>query len=178
MPNCAEATTRGTVPGSDTAPPPSQGLDTVRRTQRLLRRRALLAGLSVFFSTSPLVLVDRPWGLAGRLGEVVCLLVAAAGWSLFLQNASRLHAAGLEGPRSSLPRIAWYFATALFATSILFSVQDWTGLDLSHWIIAMVMLFWILVLWLGRRLGQLRAPFEIAEAESQLATARDPDASL
>src|SRR5689334_6710479 len=99
-----EAAMIGTVPAVGVTPPAALGLDTLKRTQRLLRRRALLAGFSVFFSTFPLAIVDRSWGLAGRLGQTACLLVAAAGWILFLRNAARLHTVGLEGPRSPHPR--------------------------------------------------------------------------
>lgn len=95
------------------------GLDTLKRTQRLLRRRALLAGFSVFFSTFPLAMVYRAWGLAGHLGQIASLLMAVAGWGLFLRNAVRLHAVGLAGPRSPHPRFAWACATIVFTTSLV-----------------------------------------------------------
>jgi hypothetical protein len=171
-----EAATIGTVPPADVTPPANLGIDALRRTQRLLRRRTLLVGFSVFFSTFPLAVVGRPWGLAGRLGETACLLVAAAGWALFLKNAARLHALGLEGPRSPHPVMAWYCATTVFATSALFCVQDWTGLDLGAWTALFLLLFWTPVYWIGRRLHQLRASPEIREVESLLTLAREPDA--
>ena len=174
----AEATVIGTVPGSDVAPPAALGLDALKRTQRLLRRRALLAGFSIFFSTLPLAMVDRPWGIAGRLGETACLLVAAAGWVLFLKNAALLHAAGLDGPRSSRATMAWYFATAIFAFSVMFVVQDWTAMDLGNWTILIVMLFWTPVLWIGRRLGQVWDPLEIPVVQSLETLTRDSDESV
>src|SRR5215831_8043776 len=94
-----EATMLGTVPSASATPPGDLGLETLKRTQRLLRRRALLAGFSVFFSTFPLVLFHRGWGLAGPSGQTACLLIAAAGWVLFLKNAARMHAVGLDAPR-------------------------------------------------------------------------------
>jgi len=163
---------------ADLTPPSALGLDTLKRTQRLLRRRALLVGFSVFFSTFPLVMVGRSWGLVGRLGETACLLMAAAGWALFLKNAARLHTAGLEGPPSPHPQFAWTCATIVFATSALFIVQDWTGLDLGRWTMGILLLFWIPVHLIGRRLRQLRASVEMQDVESLLAVARDPDASL
>ena len=124
-----EAAIIGTIPSAGLTPPAALGLDTLKRTQRLLRRRALLAGFSVFFSTLPLAMVYRPWGLAGHLAQTACLLLAAAGWALFLRNAVRLHTVGLEGPRSPHPQFAWACATIVFATSVDLSVLDWTGLD-------------------------------------------------
>jgi len=171
----AEAAMIGTVPEAFVTPPAALGLDTLKRTQRLLRRRTLLAGLAVFFSTLPLALVDRPWGLAGHLGAAACLLVAAAVCALFLKNASRLHAAGLEGPRSANPHYAWYFATALFSVSVLLCVQDWTGIDLGRWTTLLVVLFWIPVQWIGRRTRQLADSSEIHKLESLLSPARDND---
>jgi hypothetical protein len=171
-----EAATIGTVPPANVTPPANLGIDALKRTQRLLRRRTLLAGFSVFCSTFPLVFVGRPWGHAGRLGETACLLVAAAGWALFLKNAARLHALGLEGPRSPHPVMAWYCATTVFATSALFCVQDWTGFDLGAWTALFLLLFWTPVYWIGRRLHQLRASPEIREVESLLTLAREPDA--
>lgn len=176
-----EAAMIGTVPPADVTPPASLGIDALKRTQRLLRRRTLLAGFAVFFSTFPLAFVGRPWGLAGRLGETACLLVAAAGWALFLKNAARLHAFGLEGLRSPHTVMAWYSATSVFATSTLFCAQDWTGLDLGVWTAGFLtagflLIFWIPVYWIGRRLHQLRASSEIREVESLLTLAREPDA--
>ena len=177
-----EAAMIGTVPAVHATPPAALGLDTLKRTQRLLRRRALLAGFSVFFSTFPLAMVDRSWGLVGHLGQAACLLVAAAGWALFLKNAARLHAAGLESPRSPHPKFAWACATIVFATSFWLSIQDWTGRDLGWWgaacSIGILLLFWIPVYRIGRRLRQLPASSEVGEIESLLALARDPDAHV
>jgi len=173
-----EAAVIGTVPAVGVTPPAALGLDALKRTQRLLRRRALLAGFSVFFSTFPLAMVDRSWGLAGRLGQTACLLVAAAGWALFLKNAARLHTVGLEGPRTPHPRFAWACATIVFATSVTLNIQDWTGIDTGRWTLGILLLFWIPVYWIGRRLRQLPASSEIQEVESLLAVARDPDASV
>jgi len=179
----AEANGLGTVPTAGVSPPADLGLETLKRTQRLLRRRALLAGFSVFFSTFPLVIVYRSWGLAGRLGETACLLVAAAGWFLFLKNAARLQVAGFAGIRSPHAQFAWSCAAQLGATSVLFTILDWTNLELGPWTLAILtlgilLLFWIPVLWIGRRLGQLPAASEIQEVESLLAVARDPDAHV
>jgi len=66
----------------------------------------------------------------------------------------------------------------VFATSVLFSSQDWTGLDLGRWTLGIVLLFWIPVYWIGLRLGQLPASSEIQEVESLLTVGRDPDASV
>jgi len=162
----AEATTLGTVPESAGQPPATLGLDTLKRTQELLRHRTLLVGLSVFLSTLPLAMTGRPWGLAGRLGETVCLLAAGAGWVLFLKNAARLHAAGLDGPRSLRPHYAWYFTTVVFVASLLFIIWDWTGLDFSRWAVLIVMLAWAPVGWLGRRLRQLPEVSELQKPES------------
>ena len=177
-----EAAIIGTIPSAGLTPPAALGLDTLKRTQRLLRRRALLAGFSVFFSTLPLAMVYRPWGLAGHLGQTACLLLAAAGWALFLRNAVRLHTVGLEGPRSPHPQFAWACATIVFATSVDLSVLDWTSLDPgwwgAAWTMGFLLLFWIPVYRIGRRLRQLPASSEIQEVESLLAVARDPDASV
>jgi hypothetical protein len=179
----AEAAMIGTVPAAligtvPATPPAGLGMDTLKRTQRLLRRRTLLAGVSVFFSTLPLALLDRPWILAGRLGAGACLLAAAAGWALFLKNAMRLHAAGLEGPRSRSATYAWYGATAVFSLSVLICVQDWTGLDIGRWMTILVVLFWIPVLWFGRRTRQLPDEAEIRQVESLVSLARDHDDSV
>jgi len=74
-----EAAILGTIQSAGLTPPAALGFDTLKRTQRLLRRRALLAGFSVFFSTFPLAMVYRSWGLAGHLGQIASLLLAAAG---------------------------------------------------------------------------------------------------
>lgn len=179
----AEAATIGAVPTLTLTPPAAMGMDTLKRTQRLLRRRALLAGFSVFFSTFPLICFDRPWGVAGRIGATACLLLAAAGWALFLKNAVRLYAAGLEAPRSPHPKFAWHCASTVFATSALLTFLDWTGLELG-WVLGvpltlgLLLLFWIPTYWMGRRLRQLPRSSEIQEVESLLALVRHPDASV
>jgi hypothetical protein len=179
----AEATNLGTVPAAGVTPPADLGLETLKRTQRLLRRRALLAGFSVFFSTFPLVIVYRSWGLAGRLGETACLLGAAAGWALFLKNAARLQVAGLTGTPSPHAQFAWSCAAQVFATSMLFTILDWTSVDLGPWTLGILtlgilLLFLMPVYWIGRRLGQLPASSEIQEGESLIAVVRDPDAHV
>jgi hypothetical protein len=171
----AEVERIGAVPAPTLTPPASLGMDTLKRTQRLLRRRATVAGFSVFFSTFPLALVDRPWGLAGRLGSTACLLVAAAGWVLLFRNAARLYTAGLQAPRSPHTMFAWYCATVVFSTSVLFNLQGWTGTDLGRWTIPILLFFWLPVYWLGRRLDQFRPPCDNQEVESLLSLARDRD---
>jgi hypothetical protein len=178
-----EATNLGTVPAASVSPPTDLGLETLKRTQRLLRRRALLAGFSVFFSTFPLAMVYRSWGLAGHLGATACLLVAAAGWVLFLKNAARLDVVGLEGIRSPHAQGAWLSAALVFATSALLNIMDWTGLDLGYWASGIVTMGIVLfvctpVYWIGRRLRQIPAYSEIQEIESLLDVARDPDAHV
>ena len=171
----AEAAMLGTVPSAGATPPDDLGLETLKRTQRLLRRRAVLAGFSIFFSTFSLALFDRGWGLAGRLGQTACLLIAAAGWALFFKNAERMHAAGLDAPRTPHPLAAWQFATTVYAVAVLLNVQEWTGHDMGLWTILFVAAFWLPVYWMGRRLNQLRDVSE-REVESLLTIARDPDA--
>lgn len=171
----AEAAMLGTVPSARATPPGDLGLETLKRTQRLLRRRAVLAGFSVFFSTFSLALFDRGWGLAGRLGQTACLLIAAAGWALFFKNAERMHAAGLDAPRTPHPVFAWHCATTVYAVAVLLNVQEWTGRDMGLWTLLFLVIFWLPVYWIGRRLHQLRDTSE-REVESLLKLARDPDA--
>ena len=174
----AEAAMLGTVPAEQAAPPGDLGLETLKRTQRLLRRRAVVAGFSIFFSTFSLALFDRGWGLAGPLGQTACLLLAAAGWALFFRNAVRMHVAGLDAPRTPHPVLAWYLATTVYATAALLNVQEWTGHDMGLWSLPFIVIFWLPVYWLGRRLHQLRASSELRgeQYESLLKLAKDPDA--
>ncbi len=171
----AEAAMLGTVPIARATPPVDLGLETLRRTQRLLRRRAVLSAFSVFFSTFSLVLFDRGWGITGRLGQTACLVIAATGWALFFKNAERMHAAGLVAPRTPHPVFAWHCATALYAVAVLLNVQEWVGRDLGAWTALFVAVFWLPVYRIGRRLHQLRDVSE-REVESLLRLARDPDA--
>jgi hypothetical protein len=174
----AEAEMLGTVPAARATPPGDLGLETLKRTQRLLRRRAVVAGFSVFFSTFSLVLFDRGWGVPGRLGQTACLLIAAAGWALFFRNAVRMHAVGLDAPRTPHPQFAWMCAAQLYATAVLLNVQEWTGRDLGLWTVVFLVVFCLPVYWIGRRLHQLRASSEIRdeEVESLLTLAKHPDA--
>ena len=172
----AEAATLETVPSACPPLPDDLGLDSLRRTQRLLRRRAVLAAFSVFFSTFSLALVGRGWGLPGHLGQTACLLIAAAGWALFFKNAERMHAAGLDAPRTPHPVWAWYCATALYAIAVLLNLEEWTGRNMGPWSGLIVWIFWGPVAWIGRRLHQLREASEIREIESLLSLARDPKA--
>ena len=171
----SEAAMLGEVPAAPAIPPAGLGIESLKRTQRLLRRRALLAGFSVFFSTFSLVLFDRGWGLAERLGQTACLLIAAAGWALFLRNAERMHAIGLDAPRTPHPLFAWTCAAELYAVAVLFNVQEWTGRDLGPWTPLFLAIFWVPVYWAGRRLRQLR-DVSAGEVESLLTMARNPDA--
>jgi hypothetical protein len=45
-------------------------------------------------------------------------------------------------------------------------------LDLGRWTVGILLVFWIPVYWIGRRLRQLRASSEIQEVESLLALDR------
>jgi len=177
-----EAAIMGNVPAVCVTPPAALGVDALKRTQRLLRRRTLVAGFSVFFTTLPMAMVYRDWGLAGHLGQAACLLVAAAGWVLFLRNAVRLHTVVLEGLLSPHAQFAWSCASIVFATSVWLSILDWTGLDLgwwgAAWTLGILLLFWVPVYRIGRRLRQLPDPSEIQEVESLFDVARDPDASV
>jgi anti-sigma factor RsiW len=171
----AEAAMLGSVPSMDAAPPADLGLATLLRTQRLLRRRAVVAGFSLFFSTFSLALFDRSWGRAGAIGQTACLVIAAIGWALFFRNAARMHAAGLDAPRTPHPVAAWHFATTVYAVAVLLNVQEWTGRDMGLWTLPCLAIFWIPVYWIGRRLHQLRDT-SARQVESLLKIARDPGA--
>jgi len=171
----AEAAMLGTVPSAGATPPGDLGLETLKRTQRLLRRRALLAGYSVFFSTLSLALFDRSWGIAGPLCQTVCLLLAAAGWALFFKNAARMHVAGLEAPGTPFPMLAWYGASVVYSTAALLDVQEWTGHDMGLWTLPFMLVFWFPVYRMGRHLRQLRDTSP-SDLESPLNLAKNPDA--
>ena len=58
----AEADALGTIPVADIAPPAALEFSSLKRTQRLLRRRAFLVGFGYLFTTLPLALTGRDWG--------------------------------------------------------------------------------------------------------------------
>ncbi len=171
----AEIGTLSHVPDSFDVPPAALGLDTLKRTQKLLRRRSLLTGFSIFFSTLPLALVARNWGLPAHLAEVASLLAAFAGWALFIQNAQKLHVCGFEGKRSRFSYSSWYAASLLCALSFCLCMEDWTGHSLGSFAGIVTALFWCPVYWLGLRFRQLHDPSDLLGPKSLMTIAREED---
>jgi hypothetical protein len=167
-----EAETLGAIPVADVAPPATLEFSSLKRTQRLLRRRVLLVGFGYLFTTLPLALAGREWGPvwlgvpAIRLLATACFVAAAAGWIAFLRNAKELFGAGFEPPLSRGPLLVWGLGICWIANSAAVVVSEWFPWRVESYSGVFTMLLIVPFWFIGRKWRQFRTLDELDRPQS------------